>query len=50
MKEEAEKGQGLERVVFCCFEAKDERAYQRLIPYVNLDSLDRYVNTVISAR
>ena len=23
---------GLERIVFCCFEAKDERAYEELIP------------------
>lgn len=32
VKEEEEKDQKLERVVFCCFENKDERAYQRLIP------------------
>ena len=32
LKEEAGKVQELERIVFCCFEAKDERAYERLIP------------------
>jgi len=26
----------LERVVFCCFEAKDERAYGEWLPYVML--------------
>ncbi|KAG7006601.1 ADP-ribose glycohydrolase MACROD2 [Physcia stellaris] len=26
------EGKGLERVIFCCFEAKDERAYKVLIP------------------
>lgn len=31
---ESAEGEGLERVVFCSFEAKDERAYERLIPYV----------------
>ena len=31
-----EEGQGkLERVVFCCFEAKDERAYGEWLPYVS---------------
>ena len=25
---------GLERIVFCCFEGKDERAYEELIPSV----------------
>lgn len=28
------EGKGLERIVFCCFEAKDERAYTALIPYI----------------
>jgi len=32
VKEEEEQDQKLERVVFCCFEAKDERAYEKLIP------------------
>lgn len=32
LKEEAEGGEGLDRVVVCCFEAKDERAYKKLIP------------------
>ena len=32
LKEEAGEVQELERIVFCCFEAKDERAYERLIP------------------
>ncbi|KAL8797299.1 MAG: hypothetical protein Q9195_000453 [Heterodermia aff. obscurata] len=26
------EGKGLERIIFCCFEAKDERAYTELIP------------------
>ena len=30
--EENNEGRGLERVVFCCFEAKDEKAYTELIP------------------
>lgn len=29
-------GKGLERIIFCCFEAKDERAYTELIPYARL--------------
>lgn len=29
------EGKGLERVIFCCFEAKDERAYKALIPCVS---------------
>ncbi len=29
------KGGGLERVVFCIFEAKDERAYGEWLPYVH---------------
>ena len=39
--EETNEGKGLERVVFCCFEAKDEQAYTKLIPYMalSLDSL-----------
>lgn len=32
VKEEEEQDQKLERVVFCCFETKDERAYEVLIP------------------
>lgn len=32
LKEEQEEDQKLERVVFCCFETKDERAYVKLIP------------------
>ena len=35
--EETNGGKGLDRVIFCCFEAKDERAYIRLIPCVILD-------------
>lgn len=31
---ESAKGEGLERVVFCSFEAKDEKAYEKFIPYV----------------
>ena len=34
---EGEKGGKLERVVFCCFEAKDEKAYKRWLPYVTID-------------
>ena len=30
------KGDGLEKVVFCTFTAKDEAAYQKMIPYVEL--------------
>ena len=30
------EGKGLERIIFCCFEAKDERAYTELIPYARL--------------
>lgn len=37
MKDETNGGKGLDRVVFCCFEAKDERAYTRLIPCVVLN-------------
>lgn len=37
------EGKGLERVVFCCFEAKDERAYTKLIPY---DSPRSFVDDV----
>ena len=33
-EEEGEEGPKLERIVFCCFEAKDENAYSALIPYV----------------
>ncbi|KAK4692545.1 hypothetical protein P7C71_g4684, partial [Lecanoromycetidae sp. Uapishka_2] len=36
-EEEQNKGEGkgrLERVVFCCFEAKDERAYEKWLPKV----------------
>ena len=29
-------GKGLERIIFCCFEAKDQRAYTELIPYARL--------------
>lgn len=32
VKEETEEGQRLQRVIFCCFERKDERAYENLIP------------------
>ena len=36
-QEKADFG-GLERIVFCCFEKKDEVAYQELIPYVLVPS------------
>ena len=32
---ESEEGKRLERVVFCCFEAKDEKAYGVWLPYVS---------------
>lgn len=31
---EGEGGAGVERVVFCCFEGKDVRAYEEWLPYV----------------
>ena len=31
---ESGKGDGLERIVFCFFKEEDEKAYERLIPYV----------------
>ena len=34
LEEDGEKEGGLERVVFCIFEAKDERAYGKWLPYV----------------
>jgi len=34
VREFLEKEGGLERVVFCCFEGKDERAYEEWLPYV----------------
>lgn len=34
LEEDREKKGGLERVVFCIFEAKDERAYGEWLPYV----------------
>ena len=33
---DGEGGEGLERVVFCCFERKDLRAYEEWLPYVFL--------------
>ena len=32
---EEEEGEKLERVVFCCFEGKDVRAYEEWLPYVS---------------
>ena len=38
-------GKGLERIIFCCFEEKDERAYTELIPYARLrDVMIVFVN------
>lgn len=34
LQEEENGKKGLERVVFCVFEEKDDRAYKALIPYV----------------
>ena len=31
-EEKGEKDEGLERIVFCCFEEKDERAYGEWLP------------------
>ena len=36
VERETEGWGGVERVVFCCFEPKDERAYQEILPYVRV--------------
>ena len=41
VKEEEEDNERIERVVFCCFESKDEKAYKALIPYVPNLSVSR---------
>ena len=33
---EGEEGQGLDRVIFCCFKEEDELAYEEWIPYEHL--------------
>lgn len=38
LERKGEKGGGLARVVFCIFEAKDERAYGEWLPYVFVPS------------
>ena len=40
LEEEEKAGyRRLDRVVFCCFETKDERAYTEWLPYVSMESI-----------